>query len=146
MVSPYIHIFLSFILGWIYVSVLHHAKGVGNIPVIWCDCRSKRPYIVGHSVESLLQNFHGLCGPGLVTKEEENKKTPLCQEGFHAFVFFVYKQVIPFQRGHFYPSFHIPLLHFCNTWSLSVLVLVILFLNYWPFHDYILWYHLFDNI
>ena len=45
-----------------------HAQGVDDNTVIKVYCNSRRPYIIGHTVELLRPHCHGLDGPGLAIK------------------------------------------------------------------------------
>ena len=54
--------FLGFVLELSYLSVLQCDQGTEDNPLIYVGCSSKRPSIIGQSVDLLQPRVHGLDG------------------------------------------------------------------------------------
>ena len=69
--SLYFHL-SRFFLEWIYLSVLRHAQGVHNNPVIKGGCTPNRPSMAAHSIEFPRPHCHSLDDPEIASEEEQN--------------------------------------------------------------------------
>ena len=70
----YIVICIKFSLEWIYFSVLRHALGINDNPVIKFECKSHHPYIIGEIIELSRSYCCRLDVPGLSSEEQQDRK------------------------------------------------------------------------
>ena len=136
----YIVICIELALECIYLGVLRHDLCVNDNLVIHVGCKYHCPYIIGDIVELLLTHCCGLDGTGISSEEQHNRLIHRYVVFFIIFVFFTSKHPC-----HFYPSFHIPMVYWCDHRYLSISRPCHTSVDYRPFFARLLFHNLFDN-
>ena len=138
----YIAIFITFALEWIYLSVIRHAQGIKDNPLIKVDFEYKHPNIVGYIVELSRPRCHGLGGPGISSEEWYNRQRRHCVGIFWCPS---YSLQINIQITSILNLISICWISLIS--SLYLFIGLVRFLSYsWPFFARLLCHHLFDNI